>query len=112
MNNYREFAYKTLKELIEYGLKMSSSASNNHYYGYAGYMNPMYLRDNDDFRRWSDYSQKIVELSTKEVDPLIHLNYLKLLLSLQSDHTMSSFKKIISCLEFLIKVLEILTNRY
>ena len=92
-NNYRDFAFKTISDLVADGIKFAKSDQSA-----ASVQN------------WLDYSQKVVELSTKDLDASILLNYLQLLLSIQRNN-MPVNKRIITCLEYLLEVLRIITKQ-
>jgi len=94
-NSNKEFAFKNIKELVEDGIKLMRRDQ-------AGV----------NAQIWLDYSQKIVELSTRNLDGSIHLNYLRLLLSLQSNHNIPDNQKIQVCLDYLIEVLQLIVDRY
>lgn len=68
------------------------------------------MRDDDfnesKFAVWIEYSNKILELATKE-NPNIHLNYLRLNLSYY-DKQLSAKQRLSLCLEYLIGVLKII----
>jgi len=107
-NNYREFASKSIRELIQNGIAESRAVSTEEYG--ADPQKMFYLSSRVD--RWMDYSQKMVELSTKNLDTTIHLNYLRLLLSMQNNRNVSLSQKINTCLDYLIEVLRILATQY
>lgn len=86
----RQLALKNIKDLIDEGLKKMSDPSFN----------------NLDFDIWLKYSQKVLDLTTKDYNPSILLNYLRLVLSLDSHQPI--YKKMGICLEYLIGVLEII----
>ena len=86
----RQLALKNIKDLIDEGLKKMSDPSFN----------------NLDFDIWLKYSQKVLDLTTKDYNPSILLNYLRLVLSLDSHQPI--YNKMGICLEYLIGVLEII----
>ena len=109
MNPYKEFAFKHITELVEEGIKRARSIPDNNYQGHSAYSQMM--NDSNEFQRWADYSRQVIEISTREIDVSIYLNYLRLIIPLQSDSTLSAQEKIIACLKYLIKVLEIISRR-
>ena len=110
MRTYKDFAFKSIKELVEEGIKLSRSISSNDFQQYGRYHQTGFSYADNSFQRWADYSQKIIELSTKELDTSIYLNYLRLLLSLQQNVNMPADRKLAACLDFLIEVLKIITR--
>ena len=104
-NGYKEFAYNGIKELIEDGLKAVRSEPYNHLSSYVN-------ATNVSAETWLRYSDKFVELSTKNLDGSIHLNYLRLLLSLQRNYNMSIVQKVNACLEYLLEVLRLINEQY
>jgi len=92
---HKEFAYKNIKELVEDGIENLKRKD---------------LSD-EGVQRWLDYSQKIVEICTKDFDSSIFLNYLRVLLSVQSKD-MSAYQKINVCLDYLLEVLRIIIEKY
>jgi len=92
---FKDFAYKTIKELVEDGLNVIRGNSTDM-----------------QMNNWLDYSQKFVELATRNLDASIHLNYLRILISLQSNYNMPARQKINACLDYLIEVLEIIVKQY
>ena len=104
-NSYKDFAYKGIKELIEDGLK---AVSPDPYNPLSNYVNTT----NASAENWLKYSDKFVELSTKNLDGSIHLNYLRLLLSLQRNYNMPIVQKVNICLEYLLEVLRLISEQY
>jgi len=98
---YRSFAYDGIKDLIENGIELlnKSHATNNS--SYSGV-----------FDNWIEYSQKIVELCTKNFDTNIYLNYLRFLLDINRSYGYvgSADIKVKQCLEYLVKVLSMINN--
>ena len=99
-DTYKNSAHKNISELVQDGIKFART-----------------LTIDDDFadkqtNNWLEYSQKMIELSTSDLDPAIHLNYLRLLLSLQGNFGMTSYQKISTCLEYLLEVLKIINEQY
>lgn len=84
----RNFAFDTIKGLIQDGTK----ELNNNF-------------DENSFNRWFEYSQKILELATKD-NPNILLNYLRLSVSISSSNLLPH-QKLKMCLDYLLKILEI-----
>lgn len=85
----KNFAFNAIKELVQDG-------------------NSKLRHDLDDnsFRIWFDYSQKILELATKD-NPNILLNYLRLSLSFTTSN-LQAVQKLNMCLEYLLKIMEII----
>lgn len=86
-NRNKEFAFDTIKELIQSGMKEMR-----------------YDISDDSFNVWYDYSQKILELATKD-NPTILLNYMRLRSSLYGNN-LTPYQKLNACLDYLIKILE------
>jgi hypothetical protein len=93
MDKNTYFALKTIKELVEDGIKFVKSD-----------------KIDATAQNWVDYSQKIVELSTKDIDSSIYLNYLRLLISVQ-DNDISAKQKVTTCLKYLMEVLRIILKQ-
>jgi hypothetical protein len=92
-NNYyrkQELVRKYLKELIDEGLNRMKDPN---------------LSD-DIYHLWINYSQRILEISTKDYNPEIYLNYLRIVMSI--DAKLLPHQKISICLEYLIGALRIL----
>jgi preprotein translocase subunit Sec63 len=91
MNNYinKDLAFKTIKQLIEDGLKLMNNSLTE-----------------SELNIWIDYSQKILELSTKN-NPTILFNYLKLALEVRSKN-IQPYQKLSFCIEYLIEMLKVL----
>jgi len=104
-NGYKEIAYNGIRELIEDGLK---AVRPDPYNPLSNYVNTT----NISAENWLKYSDKFVELSTKNFDDSIHLNYLRLLLALQSNYNMTINQKVNICLEYLLEVLRIINEQY
>ncbi len=93
MNNYyrrQEFARKNLKDLINEGLKQMET---------QGLSEEMY-------QLWVEYSKKVIEISTREFNAEILLNYLRVVLSINPQ--LQPYQKIGICLDYLIGVLRII----
>lgn len=88
--NNKEFAYKSIRDLVDEGLKQMRNPNFNE----------------DLYRAWLSYSQKMLEISTQEYNPNIVLNYLRV--STNISYTLSPLQKISLCLDYLIGVLRIL----
>jgi hypothetical protein len=104
-NSYKDLAYNGIKELIESGLK---AVRPDPYNPLSDYVNTT----NVSAETWLNYSDKFVELATKNLDSSIHLNYLRLLLSLQGNYYMPVVQKVNVCLEYLLEVLRLITEQY
>lgn len=86
----RDFAFKYIKEAIDDGLsKMGRADLNNQ------------ICDS-----WIEYSKKILELTTKDYNPSILLNYLRIIASLGT--STAPYQKMSACLEYLIEILRLL----
>lgn len=93
MNNYfrkQGLVRSYIQELIDDGLKQMK--------------NP-YLTE-DLYNIWVKYSQRVLEISTKDYNAEILLNYLRVVMSI--DPQLKPFQKIGICLEYLIGVLRII----
>jgi len=91
---HREFAIKHLMELIDNGIKVISEHSIS----------------NDTADRWLEYSQRIVEISSRSYDSNIYLNYLRLIMSVHTEMVNYPHQKIKTCLDYLLEVVKILHN--
>lgn len=89
--NNKEFAYKSIRDLVNEGLKQMRDPN----------------LDENIYRAWVSYSQKILEITTQEYNPTIVLNYLRVISNISSQ-ALPPFKKIGLCLDYLIGVLRIL----
>jgi hypothetical protein len=98
-NIYKDYAYKGIKELIENGIKALNPE-------------PFDLSPDVKAQSWLQYSDKFVDIFTKDLDTSIHLNYLRLLLSLQGNYNMPINQKINICLEYLLEVLRLISEHY
>ena len=93
MNNYyrkREFVRKYVRDLIDDGLKQMRDPNLSE---------SMY-------NIWLRYSQQVLEISTKEYNAEILLNYLRVILSINPQ--LQPYQKIGICLDYLIGVLRII----
>ena len=59
---------------------------------------------------WMDYSEKIVELTTKRYDVNIYLSYLRMLLSIRHDKNFGAYQKVKTCVDYLLAVIETLNK--
>jgi len=57
---------------------------------------------------WLRYSEKVVELATKEYDPNIYLGYLRILLAIQQKN-FSPAQKVKTCVDYILEVLSMLS---
>ena len=92
MNNYRkqEFVRSNIRELIDDGLvQMRNPELSNEF-----------------TLIWIDYSRQILEITTKDYNPDIVLNYIRVIMSIQP--YMMPYQKIGICLDYLIGVLRII----
>lgn len=93
MNNYyrkREFVRKYVRDLIDDGLKQMRDPNLSE---------SMY-------NIWLRYSQQVLEISTKEYNAEILLNYLRVIMSINPQ--LRPNQKIGICLDYLIGVLRII----
>lgn len=93
MNNYyrkREFVRKYVRDLIDDGLKQMKDPNLSE---------SMY-------NIWLRYSQQVLEISTKEYNAEILLNYLRVIMSINPQ--LRPNQKIGICLDYLIGVLRII----
>ena len=92
MNGFynRDLAFRYIKEAIDDGLSKMGNTK----------------LDNQICDSWITYSQKILELTTKDYNPSILLNYLRIVTSFGI--STKKKKKMSVCLEYLIGVLKLL----
>jgi len=92
MNRFydRNLAFKYVKEAIDDGLSKMGNAG----------------LDDQICDSWIAYSQKILELTTKDDNPSILLNYLRIITSFST--SMKPYQKMSACLEYLIGILKLL----
>ena len=93
MNNYyrkQEFVRKYIKDLIDDGLKQMKDPNLSE---------AMY-------NIWLRYSQQVLEISTKDYNAEILLNYLRVIMSINPQ--LQPYQKIGICLDYLIGVLRII----
>ena len=89
-NMKTEWVRKHINDLVSEGLKQMSNPA----------------LDDDMFKIWLDYSKQVLEISTKDYNAAILLNYLRLIMSIDSQLTPN--QKIGVCLDYLIGVLRII----
>lgn len=89
-NMKTEWVRKHINDLVSEGLKQMSNPA----------------LDDDMFKIWLDYSKQVLEISTKDYNAAILLNYLRLIMSIDSQLTPT--QKIGVCLDYLIGVLRII----
>ena len=93
MNNYyrkQDLARKYIKDLIDEGLKQMRDPNLSE---------GMY-------DIWLNYSQRVLEISTKDYNAEILLNYLRVIMSINSQ--LQPYQKIGICLDYLIGLLRII----
>jgi hypothetical protein len=93
MNNYyrkQDFVRKYIRDLVDDGLKQ---------------MKDPYLSE-DMYNIWLKYSQQVLEISTKDYNAEILLNYLRVIMSINPQ--LQPYQKIGICLDYLIGVLRII----
>lgn len=89
-NMKTEWVRKHINDLVSEGLKQMSNPA----------------LDDNMFMIWLDYSKQVLEISTKDYNAAILLNYLRLIMSIDSQLTPT--QKIGVCLDYLIGVLRII----
>ncbi len=93
MNNYnrnQELTRKYIRELIDDGLKQMKD----------------YNFSEELYNIWLKYSQQVLEITTKDYNPAILLNYLSVIMAINPQ--LAPHQKIGICLEYLIGVLRII----
>ncbi|ANU56854.1 MULTISPECIES: hypothetical protein [Bacteroidales] len=93
MNNYnrnQELTRKYIRELIDDGLKQMKD----------------YNLSEDLYGVWLKYSQQVLEITTKDYNPAILLNYLSVIMSINPQ--LKPYQKIGICLDYLIGILRII----
>lgn len=93
MNNYyrkQDLARKYIKELIDEGLKQMRDPNLSE----------------EMYNIWLNYSQRLLEISTKDYNAEILLNYLRVIMSINSQ--LQPYQKIGICLDYLIGLLRII----
>ena len=89
-NMKTEWVRKHINDLVSEGLKKMSNPA----------------LDDNMFKIWLDYSKQVLEISTKDYNAAILLNYLRLIMSIDSQLTPT--QKVGVCLDYLIGVLRII----
>ena len=91
-NPHRDFAFKNLMDLAKNGVD--------------------FLRDSaitdSSVDNWIDYSQKIVEIATRDYDPKIYVSYLQMILSIRYSKNFNAFQRMKTCVDYLLEVLNAL----
>lgn len=90
MYNRRDFVRNSLKDVIDEGLNQMKDQNLSE----SGY------------NIWLSYSQRVLEISTKDYNPEILLNYLRVIMSI--DKQLKPYEKIAVCLNYLIGLLGII----
>lgn len=93
MNNYyrkQDFVRKHIRDLVDNGLKQ---------------MKDLNLSE-DRYNIWLKYSQQVLDISTKDYNAEILLNYLRVIMSINPQ--LQPYQKIGVCLDYLIGVLRII----
>lgn len=92
MNDYynKKFAVNNIKDLIAKGIER---------------MGDQNLTERQ-YSNWLEYSQRTLELSTREYNPSIQLNYLRVIIGISP--SLAPTQKIGICVEYLIGVLRVL----
>ena len=93
MNNYyrkHDFVRKYIRDLVDDGLKQMKDPNLSE----------------DMYNIWLKYSQQVLEISTKDYNAEILLNYLRVILSINPQ--LQPYQKIGICLDYLIGVLRII----
>ena len=93
MNNYyrkQDFVRKYIRDLVDDGLKQMKDPNLSE----------------DMYNIWLKYSQQVLEISTKDNNADILLNYLRVILSINPQ--LQPYQKIGICLDYLIGVLRII----
>jgi hypothetical protein len=93
MNNYyrkQDFVRKCIRDLVDDGLKQMKDPNLSEYM----------------YNIWLKYSQQVLEISTKDYNAEILLNYLRVIMSINPQ--LQPYQKIGVCLDYLIGVLRII----
>ena len=93
MNNYyrkQDFVRKYIRDLVDDGLKQMKDPNLSE----------------DMYNIWLKYSQQVLEISTKDYNAEILLNYLRVIMSINPQ--LQPYQKIGICLAYLIGVLRII----
>ncbi len=93
MNNYynRDLALKYIKDVIDDGLQKMGDINLS----------------SDVCNAWIEYSKKVLELTTKDYNPSILLNYLRVINNILYS-SITPQNKLSMCLEYLIGILKLL----
>lgn len=93
MNNYyrkQDIIRKYIRDLVDDGLKQMKDTNLSE----------------DTYNIWLKYSQQVLEISTKDYNAEILLNYLRVIMSINPQ--LQPYQKIGVCLDYLIGVLRII----
>ena len=93
MNKYyrkQDFVRKYIRDLVDDGLKQMKDPNLSEYM----------------YNIWLKYSQQVLEISTKDYNAEILLNYLRVIMSINPQ--LQPYQKIGICLDYLIGVLRII----
>ena len=93
MNNYyrkQDFVRKYIRDLVDDGFKQMTDPNLSE----------------DMYNIWLKYSQQVLEISTKDYNAEILLNYLRVIMSINPQ--LQPYQKIGVCLDYLIGVLRII----
>ena len=93
MNNYyrkQDFVRKYIRDLVDDGLKQMKDPNLSE----------------DMYNIWLKYSQQVLEISTKDYNAEILLNYLRVIMSVNPQ--LQPYQNIGICLDYLIGVLRII----
>jgi len=91
-----KFAFDAIKDVIDAGFELLGRSQ--------------YIISDEQFTLWCDYSMKMLALVSKYGHPAIEVNYLRVLLSVRSNHNLTASQKLSSCIDYLIEALKILAN--
>lgn len=89
-NNKQELARKYVRELVDDGLKQMRDPNLSETL----------------YEVWLKYSQQVLEITTKDFNPAILLNYLSVIMSINPQ--LKPYQKIGICLDYLIGILRII----
>lgn len=89
-NTKQELVKKHINDLISEGLKLMGNPA----------------LDDKMYRIWLDYSKQVLEISTRDYNAAILLNYLRVIMSIKPQ--LSPSQKVGICLDYLIGVLRII----
>ena len=91
MGNFdRDFVYRHIHDLISDGINLMKDRNLS----------------NSSTEVWIKYSEKVLELTTKEYNPSILMNYLRIVSTI--DEYMPAYQKVGVCLDYLIRVLQMI----